>query len=85
MQVLKSAFKVFEMMKEEKDRRGRKPMYRKREWKRNEKRREKIRKSKDWYKKGGKESVLFVTATPESELKNKLQKEIEKSTLRSKS
>ena len=81
MQVLKAAFKAFEMMKEE-DRRGRKPMYRKREWKRNERRREKIRKSKNWNKKGGKESVLFVTATPESELKNKLQKEIEKSTFK---
>ena len=81
MQVLESAFKAFETMKEE-DRRGRKPMYRKREWKRNERRREKIEKSKNWYKKGGKESVLFVTATPGSELKNRLQKEIGKSTFK---
>ena len=81
IQVMESAFKAFEAMKEE-ARIGRKPVYRKREWKRNERRREKIRKSKNWYKKGGKESVLFVTATPGSELKNKLQKEIEKSTFK---
>ena len=78
IQVIESAFKAFEAMKEE-ARIGRKPVYRKREWKRNERRREKIRKSKNWYKKGGEESVLFVTATPGSELKNKLQKEIKKS------
>ena len=36
-------------------------------------------KRKNWYKKGGNESVLFVTATPNSELKELLQKEISKS------
>ena len=36
-------------------------------------------KSKRWYRKGGKESVLFITATPNLELKELLQKEISKS------
>ena len=78
LQVLKSAFKAYESKKTE-EQRGGTPFYRKRSWKRNERRKEKIDKGRNWYKKGGSESVLFIAATPESELKNLLQKEIEKS------
>ena len=39
-------------------------------------------KKKDWFKRGGKESVLFIAATPDSELKKSLQKEIEKTSFR---
>ena len=31
-----------------------------------------------WYKKGGHDSVLFVAATPQSELRNQIQVEIDK-------
>ena len=56
---------------------GIRPMYRARTW-----RKEKRVKSRDWYKKGGNESILFITATPDSELKELLQREIEKSSFR---
>ena len=78
LQVLKSAYKAYQSKKIEEQRNGT-PFYRKRTWRRNERRKEKIDKKRNWYKKGGKESVLFIAATPESELKNLLQKEIEKS------
>ena len=37
-----------------------------------------VPKKNDWYKQGGTESVLLITSTPNSELKNRLQKEIDK-------
>ena len=78
IQVLRSAFAAHEKIREEEERGGR-PMYRSRNWKRNERRKEKVMKKKNWYKKGENESVLFVTATPDSELKELLQEEISKS------
>ena len=57
-------------------------MYRPRNWKRKERRKEKLKKAKEWYKTGGNESVLFITATPESELKGLLQEVIEKSKIK---
>jgi len=45
-------------------------------------RKEKDEKSKAWYKKGNKESVLFITATPNSELRDLLQNEVDKSSFR---
>ena len=77
-QVLRSALAAKEKMKAN-ERNGKRPMYRARGWKRNERRKEKQKKARDWYKTGGNESVLFVTATPGSELKELLQKEIAKS------
>ena len=77
-QVLRSALAAKDKMKAD-ERNGKRPMYRARGWKRNERRKEKQKKAKNWYKTGGNESVLFVTATPGSELKELLQKEIAKS------
>ena len=76
--MLRSAYAAHEKSKED-ERRGIRPIYRARDWKRKERRKEKREKAKNWYKTGGKESVLFVTATPGSELKELLRKEIEKS------
>ena len=76
-QVLKSARNAYNK-KQEKDTKGEVPFYRDRKWKRNERRKEKQKKKNEWYKKGGTESILFITSTPESELKNRLQKEIDK-------
>ena len=77
-QILRTSLAAVRKMRtDEED--GVRPMYRARMWKRVERRKEKRIKSRDWYKKGGNESVLFITATPDSELKQLLQREIEKS------
>ena len=80
-QVLRSALNAYKK-KLEADSTGSMPLYRKREWNRNDRRREKEEKGKNWYKKGNKESVLFITATPNSELRERLQKEIDKTSFR---
>ena len=59
------------------DEKGERPIYRSREYKREERKEEKENKNKDWYKgKGGKqyESVIFIPATPNSSLKNEVEK-----------
>ena len=66
------AFIASERMKKE-ERNGVRPLYRAKNWKRKENRKEKLKKEKEWYKTGENDSVLFVTATPESELKGLLQ------------
>ena len=43
-------------------------------WKREERREMKAAKKKNWYKKGGYKSVIFVPATPESELMKRFNK-----------
>ncbi len=48
---------------------GEKPMYRTRTWRKIERMREKRKKREGWYRKGGYDSVIFVPATPGSELK----------------
>ena len=51
-QVLKSAFAAHRKMEED-ERNGMRPMYR--AWKSNERRKEKLKKAKNWYKTGGNE------------------------------
>ena len=41
-------------------------MYMKKEWKRNEGRKEKRDKQRNWYKRGGYDTVVFVPCTPGS-------------------
>ena len=77
-QVLKSAIHAFKVKKEE-ERTGVTPFYRTREWRRNDRRKEKEQKKKTWYKKGGRESVLFVAATPNSEMKKMVQETVDRS------
>ncbi len=76
-QVLRSALNAYQARKEEAEE-GTRPIYRKRTWNREERRKEKEEKRKKWYERGGTESVLFVTATPDSKLKNELQNEIDR-------
>ena len=71
-QILKTALAATAKMKMDEEN-GIRPMYRARTWNRIERRKEKKIKARDWYKKGGNESVLFIAATPESELKELLQ------------
>ena len=58
------------------DQTGVKPMYRSKEWKQNERRKEKEEKRRSWYRKGNYSSVIFVPATPESSLKRLLDEDV---------
>ena len=57
---------------------GEEPMYRPRGWRSEERARKKQEKKEAWYKKGGCKSVIFVPATPRSELKRRYEEEIKK-------
>ena len=57
-QVLKSAFVAHDKMKED-ERNEIRPMYRAKHWKRNERRKEKLKKAKNWYKTGGNRSFSY--------------------------
>ena len=70
--VIQSGLKAYRKM-EERDRRGITPLHRPREWKKNEREKMKRKKKEDWYKTGGYESPIFIPATPNSELKRRLQ------------
>ena len=80
LEILKSALNAHNKIKEA-DKEGKK-MYRKRVWRRNERRQEREDKRKKWYMRGGYKSVLFIAATPNSELRDKLQREINKTDIK---
>ena len=62
--------------RQEAERKGERPVYRLKGWRKDEREAEKSRKREDWYKKGGDEAVTFVPATPGSQLQKKYQREI---------
>ena len=63
----------------EADKEGELPLHRPKEWRKDEREQEKVRKKNDWYKRGGNEAVIFVPATPNSQLlQRKYQKEIKR-------
>ena len=64
-QVLSSGLKAYERIIKDNDS-GERPMYRTKEWQKEERENQKKRKSKEWYNKGGYKSVIFVPATPSS-------------------
>ena len=76
LEILKSAINAHNKMKEE-EREGKK-IYRKREWRRDERIQKKEKRKKNWYTKGEYKPVIFIAATPNSELAKKLQGEINK-------
>jgi len=76
LEILKSALKAYETMKNNQNE-GR-MMYRERTWNRKERKKQKEERKKNWYNTGDVESVLFIPATPDSELKNKMQEELKK-------
>ena len=51
-------------------------MYRPKYWNKNERELQKEKKKKDWYKKGGHESVIFVPPTHNSNLRKAMEKEV---------
>ena len=69
-----SALKAYETRKKA-DQEGERPLHGPREWNREEQDQEKARKRSNWYKKGGNEAVIFVPATPNSQLQRRHQKE----------
>ena len=75
-EVVDSALKAYRIRQVEEER-GVRPMHRPKEWKKNKREEERVRKN-NWYKKGGDESVIFVPATPSSELQRKYQQEIKR-------
>ena len=80
-EVVCSALSAYDSI-HDKVRRGERPLYRPFEWDREERDRAKAAKVLNWYKVGGYESVMFVQSTPNSELKRRFQKEIDKSGLK---
>ena len=76
-EVVDSALKAYRARKKA-DQEGERPLHRPKEWRKEEREPEKIEKKHSWYKRGGSESVMFVPATPNSQLQKKYQKEIER-------
>ena len=66
-EVINLAVKAYETRKKA-DQEGERPLNGPREWNREEQDQEKVRKRSKWYKKGGNEAVIFVPATPNSQL-----------------
>ena len=73
--VADSALNAFGIIKQQAAN-GQRPINRPRNWMRKERRIETQRKRKQWYKRGGFESVLFVPPTPDGELKRMCQERI---------
>ena len=80
-QVLRSAVSAFEEKKEESRMSG-VPFYRPRSWRRIERRRKREGKKKTWFKKNGVESVMFIPATPNEELRKMLQEKVDQAGVR---
>ena len=70
-----SALKAYKEI-QRKDKEGIEPMYRKKEWNRETRDIKKREKQEKWYKTKGEESVIFIPATPKSELKNRVEQTV---------
>ena len=80
-EVIKSGIKAYRTM-EANDKAGTIPLHRPREWQRKSREKSKRLKKETWYKKGGYETPIFVTATPNGELKKRMQKKIDETDLK---
>ena len=76
-QVIKSALNAYDIMRE-KDERGEEPLYRPKEWKKSERLQKRRDKKSRWFrgKEGKKETVIFIPATPNGDLKRRYQEVI---------
>ena len=79
--VVKSGIKAYRTIRDN-EVSGLRPINRAKDWKREERLKEKETKKKSWYKDGGFDSVMFVPATPNAELRRMYQKEISESGIR---
>ena len=82
-QVVVSAMKAYKNICLQ-DANGVTPMYRSREWRQSQCSEEKSRKKETWYKRDGCDSVIFVPATPNSELKRRYDEQIRQAGFRMK-
>ena len=82
-EVVKSALDAYDKMID-KDQQGEEPMYRTRDWKKVERAKARRKKKSEWFKgaEGRNESVIFVPATPGSELKKRYMETIKKAGVR---
>ncbi|KAL8581246.1 hypothetical protein ACOMHN_038346 [Nucella lapillus] len=80
-EVWRSALKAYNSIKE-KDRNGKQPLYRPKNWQRTERKKIRRAKKEDWYKKGGNKTVIFVPSTPLSQLSKRYQEVIGKTNLK---
>ena len=71
--ILKSALNIYEM-KWEQDRLGTRPVFRPKNWKREERAREKVRKRRSWATRKGHIAPIFVPATPGGVLAKEMKK-----------
>ena len=77
-EVLRSAIKAYKTIRHN-DKIGLIPMYRTRQWKKEQREKEKRKKKTQWFKGNGAKSVVFVPATPNSKLKKLYEEAITKS------
>ena len=77
-EIIDSAVKAYRSI-EQAESEGKRPMYRQRGWKYEERERSKYNKRRNWYRNGGYQSVVFIPSTPHSMLKKKFDVEIKKS------
>ncbi|PFX11602.1 hypothetical protein AWC38_SpisGene24595 [Stylophora pistillata] len=69
-EVVRSALAAYNRLVEL-DANGEKPLYRPRGWKAHERARERTKRRDNWFRKGGYETVIFVPATPGSQIKRR--------------
>ncbi|PFX11460.1 hypothetical protein AWC38_SpisGene24796, partial [Stylophora pistillata] len=74
-EVVRSALAAYNRLVEL-DANGEKPLHRPREWKAHERARERKKRRDNWFRKGGYETVIFVPATPGSQIKRRYMREI---------
>ena len=74
-EVVDSALKAYRTIEDD-DRSGERPMYRPKDWKRKEREKEKIKTKVTCHEKDGSESVIFVPATPGSQLQKQYEQQI---------
>ena len=74
-EVVRSALAVYNRLLDL-DASGEKPLYRPREWRALERTRERRKRHDNWFRKGGFDTVIFVPATPGSQLKRRYLREI---------
>ena len=80
-EVLNSALKAYDKLREA-EVKGERPLYRPKNWEAPEREKERRKKKRNWYKRGGYESVIFVPATPKSTLRKEYEEEVKNSGLK---
>ena len=79
--VINSGLSAYKKM-EENQAMGNTPLHRTREWKRKEREKMKRVKKETWYTKGGYESTIFIPATPDGELRKRMQRKVDKTDMK---